>query len=71
MNGFTIHPVAPAALPLAFIATCDSVVSMMIGVNLKAGMARTCRMTSMPSISGMLRSVSTRWIGSAPQICRA
>ena len=34
LKGFTIHPLAPAAFPAIFFSSCDSVVSMMIGMYL-------------------------------------
>src|ERR1035438_5921786 len=62
-NGFTIQPVAPAALPSCLRESWDSVVSMMMGIPLHAGLARSFRMRPMPSRFGMLRSVITRFTG--------
>jgi len=54
----TIQPVAPAALPSSFFPAWDSVVSMMMGTNLYPAVARTARISSMPSMLGMFRSVT-------------
>src|ERR1039458_5581371 len=64
-KGFTIQPVAPAALPSNLRDSWDSVVSMMMGSPLQEGSARTLRISPIPSRLGILRSVITRFTGCA------
>src|ERR1700730_2974663 len=57
LNGFNSHPVAPAALPSAFLVLSLSVVRIRIGTARCCDPARTFLINEMPSIFGMLRSV--------------
>src|ERR1044072_3216460 len=59
-NGLTIQPVAPALLPSRLRSAELSVVSIRIGVWLYCGSARSARITSKPSRSGMFTSSRTR-----------
>jgi hypothetical protein len=59
-KGLVIHARTPAALPSAFLASCDSVVNMMMGVNLCTGLAFIARAKLRPSMRGMLTSHTIR-----------
>src|SRR5690606_10159076 len=58
-KGLTSQPVAPAALPSIFLSVPDSVVSISSGVKRYAGSWRSSRIRAMPSMRGMLTSVTT------------
>src|SRR5690349_9802348 len=60
LNGLTSQPVAPAALPSAFLAPSLSVVRIRIGTARCCEPARTFLIREMPSMFGMLRSVMMR-----------
>ena len=55
-NGLTIQPVAPASLPSRLRSAEPSVVSIRIGVWRYAASARSARISSMPSMTGMFTS---------------
>src|ERR1035437_9671143 len=59
-NGLVIQPVAPAFLACCFIAGAASVVRKTIGTPLNVASLRNSPISVRPSITGMLRSVSTR-----------
>src|SRR6201999_2295262 len=60
LNGFVIHPVAPALLVYCLTASLDSVVRKTIGSPVNCGSLRSARINSRPFMFGMLRSVMTR-----------
>src|SRR5580704_6148173 len=60
LNGLVIQPVAPAFFASSLTASLDSVVRNTIGRPSSVGNARSARISSIPFMTGMFRSVMTR-----------
>ncbi|MNT76020.1 hypothetical protein D3C72_2149750 [compost metagenome] len=70
-KGLRTQALAPAACPSAFLESWPSVVSMMMGTNLRAGSFLASLTKVIPSIRGMFTSEMIRWTLAEASLSRA